>query len=258
LIRLQDVEKTYRTRRGDLVPAVEGITLDIAENEFVTLVGPSGCGKSTLLKLVAGLTSVSGGTVHVRDTVVREPFPDVGIVFQHPVLLPWRTVVDNVLFSADMLGLRPDAYRARALDLLALSGLAGFETRLPRELSGGMQQRVAICRALLPDPSLLLMDEPFGALDAMTREEMGFELLRIWEARRKTILFVTHSIPEAILLADKVVVMTPGPGRIARVITIDLPRPRTVELEFDAKFKTYSDEVRGLIFASRRARGNGR
>jgi NitT/TauT family transport system ATP-binding protein len=258
LIRLQDVEKTYRTRRGDLVPAVEGITLDIAENEFVTLVGPSGCGKSTLLKLVAGLTSVSGGTVHVRDTVVREPFPDVGIVFQHPVLLPWRTVVDNVLFSADMLGLRPDAYRARALDLLALSGLAGFETRLPRELSGGMQQRVAICRALLPDPSLLLMDEPFGALDAMTREEMGFELLRIWEARRKTILFVTHSIPEAILLADKVVVMTPGPGRIARVITIDLPRPRTVELEFDAKFKTYSDEVRGLIFASRRTRGNGR
>ncbi len=258
MIRLQGVEKTYRTRRGDLVSAVEGITLDIAENEFVTLVGPSGCGKSTLLKLVAGLTPASGGTVRVRDTVVREPFPDVGIVFQHPVLLPWRTVLDNVLFSADMLGLGLDAYRARALELLALSGLAGFETRLPRELSGGMQQRVAICRALLPDPSLLLMDEPFGALDAMTREEMGFELLRIWEARRKTILFVTHSIPEAILLADKVVVMTPGPGRLARVITIDLPRPRTVDLEFDAKFKTYSDEVRGLIFASRRARGNGR
>jgi NitT/TauT family transport system ATP-binding protein len=211
-----------------------------------------------LLKLVAGLTVVSGGTVRVRDTVVREPFPDVGIVFQHPVLLPWRTVLDNVLFSADMLGLGRDGYRTRALELLALSGLAGFETRLPRELSGGMQQRVAICRALLPDPSLLLMDEPFGALDAMTREELGLELLRIWEARRKTILFVTHSIPEAILLADKVVVMTPGPGRIARVIPIDLPRPRTVELEFDAKFKTYSDEVRGLIFASRRARGNGR
>jgi len=174
------------------------------------------------------------------------------------VLLPWRTVLDNVLFSADMLGLGPEGYRQRALELLTLSGLAGFETRLPRELSGGMQQRVAICRALLPDPSLLLMDEPFGALDAMTREELGFELLRIWEARRKTILFVTHSIPEAILLADKVVVMTPGPGRIARVITIDLPRPRTVELEFDAKFKAYSDEVRGLIFASRRARGDGR
>jgi len=258
LIRLQGVEKTYRTRRGDLVLAVADITLDIAENEFVTLVGPSGCGKSTLLKLVAGLTPASGGTIRVRDTVVRDPFPDVGIVFQHPVLLPWRTVLDNVLFSADMLGLDPKAYRHRALELLALSGLAGSETRLPRELSGGMQQRVAICRALLPDPSLLLMDEPFGALDAMTREEMGFELLRIWEARRKTILFVTHSIPEAILLADTVVVMTPGPGRLARVITIDLPRPRTVELEFDAKFKAYSDEVRGLIFASRRARGDGR
>ena len=257
MIRLQAVEKTYRTRRGDLVPAVEDITLDIAENEFVTLVGPSGCGKSTLLKLVAGLTPVSGGTIRVRDTAVRDPFPDVGIVFQHPVLLPWRTVLDNVLFSADMLGLDLKGYRTRALELLALSGLAGFESRLPRELSGGMQQRVAICRALLPDPSLLLMDEPFGALDALTREEMGFELLRIWEARRKTILFVTHSIPEAILLADKVVVMTPRPGRLARVITIDLPRPRTVALEFDAKFKAYSDEVRGLIFASRRVRGIG-
>jgi NitT/TauT family transport system ATP-binding protein len=258
LIRLQGVEKTYRTRRGDLVPALEGITLDIAENEFVTLVGPSGCGKSTLLKLVAGLTPVSGGTVRVRDTVVREPFPDVGIVFQHPVLLPWRTVLDNVLFAAEMLGLARDDHRKRAVELLELSGLAGFETRLPRELSGGMQQRVAICRALLPDPSLLLMDEPFGALDAMTREELGLELLRIWDARRKTILFVTHSIPEAILLADKVVVMTPRPGRVARVMSIDLPRPRTVELEFDAKFKAYSDEVRGLIFASRRARGDGR
>jgi NitT/TauT family transport system ATP-binding protein len=258
LIRLEGVEKTYRTRRGDLVPALEGITLDIAENEFVTLVGPSGCGKSTLLKLVAGLAPASGGTVRVRDTVVREPFPDVGIVFQHPVLLPWRTVLDNVLFAAEMLGLARDDHRKRALELLELSGLAGFETRLPRELSGGMQQRVAICRALLPDPSLLLMDEPFGALDAMTREELGLELLRIWDARRKTILFVTHSIPEAILLADKVVVMTARPGRVARVLSIDLPRPRTVELEFDAKFKAYSDEVRSLIFARRRARDDGR
>ena len=258
MIRLEGVDKTYRTRRGDLVPALENITLNIAENEFVTLVGPSGCGKSTLLKLVAGLTPVSGGAVRVRDTVVREPFADVGIVFQHPVLLPWRTVLDNVLFAAEMLGLDSDGHRKRALDLLELSGLAGFESRLPRELSGGMQQRVAICRALLPDPSLLLMDEPFGALDAMTREELGLELLRIWEARRKTILFVTHSIPEAILLADKVVVMTPRPGRVARTITIALPRPRTVELEFDAKFKAYSDEIRELIFAGRRARADGR
>ena len=251
MIRLDQVEKTYRTRRGDLVRAVEDITLEVGENEFVTLVGASGCGKSTLLKLVAGLTPPTRGTIHIRGAAVREPFPDVGFVFQQPVLLPWRSVLDNVLFSVEMLGLEPRQYRKPAGDLLELTGLGGFETKYPRELSGGMQQRVAICRALLPDPSLLLMDEPFGALDAMTREEMSLELLRIWEERRKTILFVTHSIPEAILLADRVVVMTPRPGRVARVLTVDLPRPRTMDLEFDPRFKAASDEVRGLIFAGR-------
>jgi len=251
VIRLDGVEKTYRTRRGDIVRAVEDVTLHVAENEFVTLVGPSGCGKSTLLRLVAGLTPATRGAIRVRDTAVREPFPDVGFVFQQPVLLPWRSVLDNVLFSVEMLGQPPRQYRKQAADLLELTGLGGFETKYPRELSGGMQQRVAICRALLPDPSLLLMDEPFGALDAMTREEMSLELLRVWEERRKTILFVTHSIPEAILLADRVVVMTARPGRIARVLTIDLPRPRTMELEFDPRFKAASDEVRSLIFARR-------
>ena len=251
MIRLDGVEKTYRTRRGDIVRAVEDVTLHVAENEFVTLVGPSGCGKSTLLRLVAGLTPATRGAIRVRDTAVREPFPDVGFVFQQPVLLPWRSVLDNVLFSVEMLGQPPRQYRKQAADLLELTGLGGFETKYPRELSGGMQQRVAICRALLPDPSLLLMDEPFGALDAMTREEMSLELLRVWEERRKTILFVTHSIPEAILLADRVVVMTARPGRIARVLTIDLPRPRTMELEFDPRFKAASDEVRSLIFARR-------
>ncbi len=251
MIRLDHVEKTYRTRRGDLVRAVEDITLEVGENEFVTLVGASGCGKSTLLKLVAGLTPATRGTIHIRGAAVREPFPDVGFVFQQPVLLPWRSVLDNVLFSVEMLGRPARQYRKPAGDLLELTGLGGFETKYPRELSGGMQQRVAICRALLPDPSLLLMDEPFGALDAMTREEMSLELLRIWEERRKTILFVTHSIPEAILLADRVVVMTPRPGRVARVLAVDLPRPRTMDLEFDPRFKAASDEVRGLIFAGR-------
>ena len=251
MIRLDGVEKTYRTRRGDVVRAVEDVTLHVAENEFVTLVGPSGCGKSTLLRLVAGLTPATRGAIRVRDTAVREPFADVGFVFQQPVLLPWRSVLDNVLFSVEMLGQPPRQYRKQAADLLELTGLGGFETKYPRELSGGMQQRVAICRALLPDPSLLLMDEPFGALDAMTREEMSLELLRVWEERRKTILFVTHSIPEAILLADRVVVMTARPGRIARVLTVDLPRPRTMELEFDPRFKAASDEVRSLIFARR-------
>jgi len=252
VIRLDHVEKTYRTRRGDLVPALDDITLEVGENEFVTLVGPSGCGKSTLLKLVAGLVPLTRGRIHIRDQPVTEPFPDVGFVFQQPVLLPWRSVLDNVLFSVEMLGLDPRQYRKPAGDLLELTGLAGFEHRYPRELSGGMQQRVAICRALLPDPNLLLMDEPFGALDAMTREEMSLELLRIWEERRKTILFVTHSIPEAILLADRVVVMTPRPGRIARVLHVDLPRPRTMDLEFDPRFKAASDEVRSLIFVRRK------
>ena len=255
MIRLEHVEKTYRTRRGDLVHAVEDVSLEVGDNEFVTLVGPSGCGKSTLLKLVAGLVPVTQGEIRVREQVVREPFPDVGFVFQQPVLLPWRSVLDNVLFSVEMLGLDLRQYRKPAGDLLELTGLAGFETKYPHELSGGMQQRVAICRALLPDPSLLLMDEPFGALDAMTREEMSLELLRIWEERRKTILFVTHSIPEAILLADRVVVMSSRPGRIARVISVDLPRPRTMDMEFDARFKAHSDEVRSLIFSGRKVRG---
>ena len=254
MIRLQEVEKTYRTRRGDLVHALAETTLEIGDRELVTLVGPSGCGKSTLLKLVAGLVPPSRGQIRVREQPVTGPFPDVGFVFQQPVLLPWRSVLDNVLFSVEMLGLDLRQYRKPAGDLLELTGLAGFETKYPRELSGGMQQRVAICRALLPDPSLLLMDEPFGALDAMTREEMSLELLRIWEERRKTILFVTHPIPEAILLADRVVVMSPRPGRVARVLRVDLPRPRTMELEFDPRFKAHSDEIRSLIFAGRKER----
>ena len=254
MIRLDGVAKTYRTRRGDPVEALAETFLTVGENEFVTLVGPSGCGKSTLLKLVAGLVPATRGTIRVREQVVSAPFPDVGFVFQQPVLLPWRSVLDNVLFSVEMLGLDPRQYRKPAVDLLELTGLAGFETKYPHELSGGMQQRVAICRALLPDPGLLLMDEPFGALDAMTREEMSLELLRIWEERRKTILFVTHSIPEAILLADRVVVMSARPGCIARVIAVNLPRPRTMELEFDARFKAHSDEVRSLIFSARKVR----
>ncbi len=251
MIELAAVTKTYRSRAGDLVPALEDVTLHVKEKEFVSLVGPSGCGKSTLLKLVAGLVPPTRGIVRVRGAEVREPYPDVGFVFQTAVLLPWRTVLDNVLFSVEMLGLRREGYRERALGLLALAGLRGFERKYPWELSGGMQQRVAICRALIHDPSLLLMDEPFGALDAMTREEMGLELLRLWEERRKTILFVTHSIPEAILLADRVVVMTPRPGRLARVLEVELPRPRTVDMEFDPRFREYSEAIRSLIFAPR-------
>jgi NitT/TauT family transport system ATP-binding protein len=251
MIRLDKLAKTYRTQRGELVPALEDIDLEVRENELVTLVGASGCGKSTLLKLIGGLLAPSRGTIRIRDQVLDGPHSDVGFVFQEALLLPWRSVVDNVLFSIEMLGLDRRRYRERAMELLHLAGLAGFETKYPRELSGGMQQRVAICRALVHDPGLLLMDEPFGALDAMTREEMGLELLRIWEDRPKTVIFVTHSIPEAILLADRVVVMTPRPGRIARVLDVQLPRPRRIDLEFDERFKADSDEVRSLIFAKR-------
>jgi NitT/TauT family transport system ATP-binding protein len=258
MIDLASVSKTFRSRHGELVHAVEGVSLTVKADEFVSIVGPSGCGKSTLLKLVAGLVPPSGGAVRIRGREVREPFPDVGIVFQSAVLLPWRTVLANVMFSIEMLGLAGDVYGARARELIELAGLAGFERKYPWELSGGMQQRVAICRALVHDPSLLLMDEPFGALDALTREEMGLELLRIWDERRKTILFVTHSISEAILLSDRVVVMTPRPGRLARLLEIPLPRPRVVEMEFDERFKEVSDEIRGLIFAPREARARAR
>ena len=252
MIQIEKVSKIYRTQENEFVPAVAEVSLEVRENEFVTLVGPSGCGKSTILKLVSGLIPVTSGMVRVREKLVQEPFPDVGFVFQQPVLLPWRTVLGNILFSIEMLGKKEKDFGNRAEDLIKLAGLEGFENKYPRELSGGMQQRVAICRALIHDPSLLLMDEPFGALDAMTREEMSFELLRIWEERRKTILFVTHSIPEAILLADRVVVMTPRPGKIERIFEIDLPRPRVYEMEFNERFKALNSEIRSLIFSSRK------
>jgi len=177
----------------------------------------------------------------------------VGFVFQQPVLLPWRTVLDNVLLSAEMLGLESADLRPRALELLEVSGLAAFADRYPRELSGGMQQRVSISRALLHDPALLLMDEPFGALDALTREEMSEVLLRIWEAHPKTVFFVTHSIKEAITLSDRVVVMSSRPGMIARIFNIDLPRPRDFEIESDPQFQSYNREVRALMFSNHNA-----
>ena len=251
LIRLQGVTKRFRTRAGGVVTALEDVTLDVARDEFVTVVGASGCGKSTLLRLVGGLVAPSEGRVLRDDRPVLGPSRDVGIVFQSPVLLPWRSALDNVLFSVDIMGWPVAKHRAEAARLLDLVGLRGFESSLPRELSGGMQQRVAICRALIHDPPLLLMDEPFGALDAMTREELGLELLRVWSERRKTVVFVTHSIAEAILLADRVVVMTPRPGRVVATVRVALPRPRTLEMEFSEEFRGYAKVVRDAIASSR-------
>lgn len=248
-IQLDGVSMTYGTASGP-VEALRDINLAVRQGEFISLVGPSGCGKSTLLRVVAGLRERSAGTIMVDGQKVTKPIPNVGMVFQAAVLLKWRTILDNVLLPAELAGLNPRNYRERAMQLLELTGLKEFANKLPRELSGGMQQRAAICRGLLLDPQLLLMDEPFGALDAMTRDEMNLELLRIWgEASdtRKTVLFVTHSIPEAVFLSDRVVIMSPRPGRIDTVLDIDLPRPRTVESRITPEFGALSLKIYDML-----------
>jgi NitT/TauT family transport system ATP-binding protein len=236
-------------KRFDSGLAIEEISFDARPREFVAIVGPSGCGKSTLLRLVAGLLPPTSGSITVSGRMVRSPVADVAMVFQAPVLLPWRRTIDNILFSAEMRGADRDAYLDRAQALVRLTGLEGFERRYPHELSGGMQQRVAICRALLLDPALLLMDEPFGALDVLTRERMAFELQRIWMATRTTVLFVTHSITEAVLLSDAVVVISARPGRVKAIVRVDLPRPRDEATLRDARFVELSAAVRDQMEA---------
>jgi NitT/TauT family transport system ATP-binding protein len=242
-----------RSTVSGAVEALRDVSFSVDAGEFVALVGPSGCGKSTLLRIIAGLRVATMGRVLLDGRAVTEPIPAVGMVFQAPVLLKWRTVLENVLLPAELAGMSPAGLRARAWDLLRLVGLAEFAAKLPRQLSGGMQQRASLCRALLLDPPLLLMDEPFGALDAMTRDEMNVELLRIWgeaagaRGGRKTIVFVTHSIPEAIFMADRVVVMTPRPGRVAHVFPVPLPRPRTMESRAAAEFGQLTLAIYGAL-----------
>ncbi|MBP0465588.1 ABC transporter ATP-binding protein [Roseomonas sp. PWR1] len=254
MIRFERIGKTFRGRDGAAVEALRDVSMDIGEGEFVAIVGASGCGKSTLLRLAAGLVPASGGTVSIDGSAVTSPRAETAMVFQAATLLPWADVLRNVTFPLRLMKrVAPDTEdKARAL--LATAGLAGFESRLPRELSGGMQQRVAICRALLQEPRLLLMDEPFGALDALTREEMSIELLRLWAARRMAVLFVTHSIPEAVLLADRVVVMSPRPGRIVDVVEVNLPRPRSFDQEGTDEFQRCARRIRDHIFGNRAAR----
>jgi NitT/TauT family transport system ATP-binding protein len=252
LISLDRVGMTYAASSGP-VEALRDISLSVGRGELVALVGPSGCGKSTLLRIVAGLRPATRGRVEVAGRAVTGPVAEIGMVFQAPVLLRWRRVLENVLLPAELSGLDPKAYRERAEQLLRLVGLADFASKLPRELSGGMQQRASLCRALLLDPPLLLMDEPFGALDAMTRDEMNLELLRVWgetAGARKTILFVTHSIPEAVLLADRVVVITARPGRVAAAIEVPLPRPRTMETRADPRFGRLCVEIYAALTGS--------
>jgi NitT/TauT family transport system ATP-binding protein len=241
------VEIAALTKKFESVLAVDELSFRIRENEFVSIVGPSGCGKSTLLRMISGLVTTTSGTIRVRGEVVSRPIQDVGMVFQSPVLLPWRTTLGNILFVAEMRGLSARHYRERAQTLMETAGLGGFENSYPYELSGGMQQRVAICRALLLDPSIILMDEPFGALDIITRERMAFELQRIWSSSRNTVLFVTHSISEAVLLSDTVIVMTDRPGRISEIVEIDLPRPRDTDTLTAHRFIELSATVRSNI-----------
>ena len=254
LVSLIGVSKQFATRAGIDIVALRDITLTIPRDQFVTLVGPSGCGKSTALKLIGGITPPSEGEVRLNGQRLERPSRKIGMVFQRPVLLPWRNVVDNVLFPIEMLGWSVQAYRDTAKRLIELVGLRGFENALPNELSGGMQQRASICRALIYDPEMLLMDEPFGALDAMTREDLSIELLRIWTERRKTVVFVTHSINEAVLLADRVLVMTARPGRVVMDVPITLPRPRSLSTEFTSEFKDYVQMIRNAIYAERKER----
>ncbi len=247
LIRIEGLSKSYRTRSGHRTEALRSITFSVNQGEFVSIVGPSGCGKTTLLKILAGIVQPSSGSIFVSDQPLRGPRRDVGMVFQQPVLLPWRTVLDNVLLPVQVLGLDRKQYSAKANELLSMVGLVGFGNRYPHELSGGMQQRVAICRALIHDPLLLLMDEPFGALDALTRERMNLELLRIWDLSKKTILLVTHSISEAVFLSDRVVVLSERPGQILDILSIGLPRPRSLEVISTPEFGRYATHIRALL-----------
>jgi len=246
MIAARDVSKVYRTRHGQTVTALENVSFDIGAEEFVSVVGPSGCGKTTLLRIVGGLIEASSGEILFRGRPIREPQRNIGIVFQKPTLLPWCTVLENVLLPVRVQRLDVAAYRQKALELLEMVGLKGFENAYPWELSGGMQQRNAIVRALITDPDVLLMDEPFGALDAMTREMMSLELQRIWQTRKKTVIFITHSISEAVFLSDRVFVMTRRPGRISEIVHIPMPRPRTLDM-------MNSDEAGAFVSRIRRS-----
>lgn len=249
MIRISNLEKRFNTRSGETVNALTNVNLDIRESEFISVVGPSGCGKTTLLRILAGLEQATSGIAECAGAQINEPRPDVGVVFQQATLLPWNTVLENVLLPARLRHDRSEAVVARARELLTFMGLQHFAKNYPFELSGGMQQRVSICRALMRDPRILLMDEPFGALDAMTREAMNMELMRVWSEEKKTVVFITHSIPEAVLLGDRVVVMSPRPGRISEVIKVDVGRPRSLQTMGTPRFGEICDHIRSIFGA---------
>lgn len=248
-LRVSHLNKIYSSRRG-ACHALEDLSFETKKGEFVVVVGPSGCGKSTLLMIIAGLTAKTKGSVEIEGHSVDGPQTKVGVVFQNPTLLEWRTALKNVMLQMEMRELKDEKYEKYSLELLESVGLRGFENKYPFELSGGMRQRVSICRALVHDPPFLLMDEPFGALDALTREQMRIDVERLLLKKRKTVLFITHSIQEAVILADRIIVMTPRPGKVDKIINIDLPRPRNLKVQASAKFLEYSNVIKD-IFLSR-------
>lgn len=248
-IEMAHVRKIYPplARKSEPVLAVEDISFTVERGEFVSVVGPSGCGKSTLIKMLAGLLPITGGEIRVDGNLVTAPHSDIGIVFQSPVLLKWRSVLNNVLFPIDILNQPRKKYIQQAEDLLRLVGLWDFRDQYPSVLSGGMQQRVSLCRSLIHDPSLLVMDEPFGALDAFTRDEMNLELQRVWSQRRKTVLFITHSVQEAVFLSDRVVVLSARPSQVDSVFEIELPRPRSLDMRYSERFGFYTERIHTRI-----------
>ena len=247
LISFENVNKFFGDGAAQL-HVVNDVSFAAQSGEFISILGPSGCGKSTMMMMTSGLIPVSSGTISIGGAAIKGPYTDLGIVFQQDLLMDWRRVLDNVLVQPEFRGLRVKDFRARAQALLELVGLGGFAQRYPYELSGGMRQRVSICRALIHDPDLLLMDEPFGALDALTRDQLNLDLQRIWQENRKTVLFVTHSIAEAVFLGDRVFVMSPRPTRILADIAIDLPRPRQLDIRETPEFASYVREITHIFY----------
>jgi NitT/TauT family transport system ATP-binding protein len=243
---VDDVSKTYELK-GDAIESIRCVSFDVERGGFLSVLGPSGCGKSTLLMMVAGLLPVTSGTISINAVAVDRPRRETSLVFQTPVLFPWRSVVSNVLFPIEIFKGDRKSYYDEAIKLLEITGLHEFKDRLPEQLSGGMAQRVSLCRALITNPELLLMDEPFSALDALTRDDMGLELQRIWERYRKTVIFVTHSIREAVFLSDRVIVFSPRPAVVVRDLPIDLPRPRTLAIQETPEFNRYCAVIRASL-----------
>lgn len=246
-VDIKNVKKMYNTRNGEVV-ALNGVNLEIAENEFICVVGPSGCGKSTLLNIIAGLQHPSSGEVTVNNQVVKEPGPERGVIFQQYALFPWLTVKQNVQFGLKLKKYTKEKLEEESLKYIEMVGLSDFLDAYPKELSGGMKQRVAIARGYAMNPEVLLMDEPFGALDAQTRTQLQSELLHTWETEKKTCFFITHDVEEAVILAQRVVVMSARPGRIKNIIDIDIPYPRTQETKMTKRFNELKNEIWSQVY----------